>query len=407
MKAIDDPSAGSLSQPAYLDKLGRPPSPQHNEASNIVKCVGDEMVRSHPSMSNERNKREKIYEKNILQHQLPYPLHQTNHQLLGSQDQATGQTLSNVHNGIGKVMHGNVEFSSAEVQSVLQAPGLTPPLYASAAAYMASGNQFYSNTNPTALYAPQYNMGGYAIGSTFFPPYVAGYTSHSGLPMHIGSGQSFSGQTAAVSTGESGRLLGDMQAFNKFYSNQGLVVHPFQDPLQIHYFQQPLEDAYGHPAQYGRLQPMSIVGGQFDSYASQKDPNLPSYIADKKFQSTPSGSQSVFSPRRVETASNSYYGSAAGIGFVPQFPVSPLGSPVLPGSPIGGAPLSGRRNDHRFSQASVRSAGVYSSWQGQRGSDGFNDPKKHSFLEELRASNARKIDLSDITGRIVEFRYCS
>lgn len=403
LKAIDGPSAVSLPKPSYLDKLGKSPSPQQNEAGNKDKCVRDDVLRSHPSMSNERDKQEeKVYEKNILQ---PYP-QQSHYQVQGFQDHGPGQSLSNAQNGIGRVLHGHVNFSSAEVQSVLQTTGLTPPLYATAAAYMASGNQFYSNYNPTAVYAQQYSMGGYPIGSTFIPPYVAGYPSHAGLPMHYdaSSRQSFSGQTAGVSTGESNQQVGDMQVFNKFYTNQGLVMHPsFHDPLQMQYFQHPLEDAYSHQAPYGRAQPVNMVGGQFDSYASQKDPNLPSYVGDKKFQCAPNGNPGVFSPRRMGMPSSNYYGSPTGIGFMPQYVGSPLGSPVVPGSPIGGASPSGRRNDFRFPQASVRSASEYSGWQSQRGSESFNDPKKHSFLEELRASNARKIELSDITGRIVEF----
>lgn len=405
LKVVDGPSAGSLPKSSYLEKLGKSPSPQRNESGYKDKSVRDDGLRSHPSMSNERDKQEeKVYEKRI---QHPYP-QQAHYQVQGYQDHGPGQSLSNVHNGIGKIMHGHVNFSSGDVPSVLQTTGLAPPLYASAAAYMASGNQFYSNYNPTAVYAQQYSMGGYPMSSTFISPYVAGYPSHAGLPMHYdaSSRQSFSGQTTGVSTGESNQQVGDMQVFNKFYGNQGLVMHPsFHDPLQMQYFQHPLEDAYSHQAPYGRAQPVNMVGGQFDSYGSQKDPNLPSYIGDKKFQYAPSDSPGVFSPRRVGMASSNYYGSPTGIGIMPPFLGSPLGSPVVPGSPIGGSTPLGRRSDFRFPQTSVRSASEYSSWQGQRGSESFNDPKKHSFLEELRASNAHKIELSDITGRIVEFRY--
>ncbi|RVX03745.1 Pumilio-like 5 [Vitis vinifera] len=87
-----------------------------------------------------------------------------------------------------------------------------------------------------------------------------------------------------------------------------------------------------------------------------------------------------------------------------QFPASPLSSPILPGSPVGGTNHPGRRNEMRFPQGPIRNVGVYSGWQGQRGADNFEDPKKHSFLEELKSNNARKFELSDIAGRTVEFR---
>ncbi|KAM3742527.1 hypothetical protein ACB098_07G074700 [Castanea mollissima] len=57
----------------------------------------------------------------------------------------------------------------------------------------------------------------------------------------------------------------------------------------------------------------------------------------------------------------------------------------------------------RFPQGSVRNARVYSGWQGQRGLYSLEEPKRHSFLEELKSSNARKFELSHIAGRIVEF----
>lgn len=89
---------------------------------------------------------------------------------------------------------------------------------------------------------------------------------------------------------------------------------------------------------------------------------------------------------------------------MPQFRSSPLGSPVLPDSPVGGPNSLGKRYDVGFSQNSAKNVNSYPRWQGQRGADGINDHRKHSFLEELKASSARRIDLSDIVGRIVEFR---
>lgn len=403
LKAIDDSSTTSLPKTSYLDNLERSPSTPKDDRSKD-QCLEVEVMRGHPSALNDRNKQEnKFYEKNILQQQLPFSQQRCHFQFQASQDQVAGQAVNNMSNVREKVPQSHFNFSY-ETQPVLQSPGFTPPLYATAAAYMASGNQYYSNLSPTALYAPQYSMAGYALGSGFIPPFVAGYPSHTSLPMHFetSSAQSFSDQSTGVSTGESTLQVGDLQQYNKFYGHQGLVVHPpFPDPFHVQYFHPPLEDAY--PAPYGRPSSMNMIGGQFDSYASQKNPNLPAYVGDRKFQPSPSGSMSILSPRKIGTPGSNYYGSPTGLSFMPQFPGSPLGSPVLPGSPVGGTNPSGRRNDLRYSQASVRNTGVYAGWQGQRGSDGFSDPKKHTFLEELKSGNARKIDLSDVAGRIVEF----
>ncbi|KAM3744597.1 hypothetical protein ACB098_06G064700 [Castanea mollissima] len=103
-------------------------------------------------------------------------------------------------------------------------------------------------------------------------------------------------------------------------------------------------------------------------------------------------------------ATNSGYLRSPNLGIMTQFPASPLSSPLLPSSPVGGMNHPGRRNEMRFPQGSVRNAGVYSGWQGQRGLYSLEEPKRHSFLKELKSSNARKFELSDIAGRIVEFR---
>ncbi|CAH9130113.1 unnamed protein product [Cuscuta epithymum] len=242
-----------------------------------------------------------------------------------------------------------------------EASGLTP-LYATAAAYMASGSSLYANLNTSGLYSPQYSMAGYAMGSPFLPPY---YSHNNSLPIQFDAipGQNVSSQTRDVPQ------LG----------HHGLMMHPSLPdhfgPFQMQYFQQhPVEDAFS-------------------------DPSIPSYFSDQKFlPHHHSASMGTANQRKMGSTNNSYYGSPTAVGYVPQFPVSPLGSP---GSPIGGVYPFGRRNEIRLSQGSSKNVGVYPGWQVQR--DNLNEPKKHSFLDELKANNARKIDISDIAGRIAEF----
>lgn len=389
--AANNPSILSFGETSYLEKLGKPCSRENlkETGGGTVSDVSKKplMVESkEDGSSSDQNER-------VPQHP---------HSQRGLQVQIPVQGVNEMRNSLEKGQ-SHSRFSSAEVQTVPQASGLAPPLYATAAAYMAPGSPYYANMNSSGLYSPQYSMGGYAVGSAFLPPYMPGYPSHNSIPMQfdVNPGQSISGQTAGLSAQDI-QQLGDFQHVNKFYGQHGLMMHPsFPDHFQMQYFQHPVEDAFNAPGQYVRF-PSSLVGSQADPYASQKvDPTLASYFGDQKFhQPHHNGSLSTPSPRKMGVSNNSYYGSPT---FMPQFPASPLGSPVLPGSPIGGAYPFGRRSEARFSQGTSRNIGVYSGWQGQRGSDNFNEPKKHSFLDELKANNARKIDLSDIAGRIVEF----
>ncbi|KAL2462535.1 Pumilio-like protein 5 [Forsythia ovata] len=383
--AIKGPSVNSIPK---LDALGASPSALKSDVTGKNIGSGNVFLKVEQSRSKPED-----YEKNVTKQPNAY-LQQHN---------GSSRGAYNVQNDTEKVSLGHVQFSSAEIQP-LHTPGPTPPLYATAAASMGPGNPFYPNLNASGLYAPQYS--GYALGSAFLPPFVAGYPTHSGLPMHFNanSGQSYGGQNAVVLTGESIPKGSNMQNIDKFYGQHGLMMRPsFPNPLPIQYFQHPVEDAYGAPGQFGRVPSLGVVRGQADSFASPKDTTIASYIGDQNFLSKQNANLSFPSPRNMGIAGSSYFGSPTGLGFMPQFPASPLGSPVLPGSPVGGANISGRKNDNGVFQGSVRNSGGYAGWVGQKRSDSFNNPRKHSFLEELKAGSARRIDLSEIKGCISEF----
>ncbi|XP_019193571.1 PREDICTED: pumilio homolog 5 isoform X3 [Ipomoea nil] len=396
----------SFGETSYLETLGNPCSRENNKETGGDRRSRSELggggtgsdVSKKPAMVESKDDGSSS-DQNEPVPQHPHSHRNTGYQVSGLQVQIPVHGMNEMRNGLEK---GRPRFSSVEVQTVPQASGLTPPLYAAATtAYMSPGSPYYTNVNSPGLYSPQYSMGGYALGSAFLPPYMPGYPSHNSIPMQfdVNPGQSISGQTATRDI----QQMGDFQHVNKFYGHHGLMMHPsLPDHFQMQYFQHPVDDSFNAPGQYVRF-PSSLVGGPADPYATQKDPTVASYFGDQKFQPHHNGSLSTPSPRKMGVSNNSYYGSPTALGFMPQFPASPLGSPVLPGSPIGGAFPFGRRSEARCSQGSSRNVGVYSGWQGQRGSDNFNEPKKHSFLDELKANNARKIDLSDIAGRIVEF----
>ncbi|KAI3455743.1 hypothetical protein Pfo_012406 [Paulownia fortunei] len=394
-----DISPGSTA--AKDDTPGRSLPPQKDEVTSKDAFFTSDFVSGGPigsdaskrlhKVEDDQDKQELGFDEQNEHHlQSIYSQHAAGYHVPGSQVQGTGQ-------------RAHVKITSVEMHPLLHAPGVPPPLYATTSAYMAPGNSFYANYSASGLY-PQYC--GYAMGSSFLPPYMAGYPPHTGFPLHFNtnSGQSFSGQSAGIPTGESVSKGSIMQNLDRFYGQHGLTMHPtFPDPLSLQYFQQTLQDPYGVPVQYSHLPSPGMISNQVDSFALRNDPTTAAYTGDQKFQLPPSGSVSIPSARKMGVPSSSYLCSPTGLGFVSQFPASPLGSPVLPESPVGSASSLGRRYDIGFSQSSARNVGGYARWQGQRGIDGINDHRKHSFLEELKASSARRIDLSDIVGRIIEF----
>ncbi|XP_009135675.1 pumilio homolog 5 isoform X2 [Brassica rapa] len=143
------------------------------------------------------------------------------------------------------------------------------------------------------------------------------------------------------------------------------------DPFQWQYYQQPQADTYS-----------------------------PSFQSSSELHSNPlSPSYGLQSPRHM----GNYFAVPPGVRVMPQYQGSPLNSPVMPSSPVGGGMMGqfGRRSETRYhQQGTSRSTWIYpGGWQGGN----VDDYKRHSFLDELKSPNARKLELSDITGRVVEF----
>ena len=53
--------------------------------------------------------------------------------------------MNHSYNDMEKLPHALSKFPSVEVQSMMQSPRLTPPQYATAATYIASGSPYYPN----------------------------------------------------------------------------------------------------------------------------------------------------------------------------------------------------------------------------------------------------------------------
>ncbi|KAL6134847.1 hypothetical protein ACLB2K_067075 [Fragaria x ananassa] len=340
--SIEDSGEGSNRSIGGAHGLDLSPTRSRNIASNI-------------DVNSNKQHEKNSYGTAVLQHHLstqqgmPY-------QLQAVQDQVVSQGMNHWQSRMDP--HGYPKFSSIELQPSLQSPGFTPPLYATTAGYMTSGNAFYPNFQPSSIYPAQYGVSGYAVGSTMIPPYMAAYPSHGSFPPPFDAtlGQSLHGRAAGVSTGERSPHEGDLHHLSKFYGQHGPMLLPsFLDPL-----------------------------------------------SDQKFLSPTNGSLSIPNLRKMGVNGSGYYGSPSSMGGM-TFPASPLGSPVPPSSPAGRTHHHGRQNESMYPQGSIRNGGLYSGWQGQRSFNNFEDSKRHSFLEELKSSNAHKFELSDIAGRIAEF----
>ncbi|KAA8535740.1 hypothetical protein F0562_030758 [Nyssa sinensis] len=408
--------------PAMPQVFGRHPNPinVHLEDEVLTSGVSDSDV-THiesemkavnisglPNLENHKDQKAQHHSRqnNMMQLQARQPQSHI-FDVQGSKPQVISQGMDHSYIGMNPFLHGPSNFSSAEVQPILQSSGFTPPLYATAAAYMSSSNLFYPNLQSSGYFSSQYGVGGYALNTTAVPPYVAGYPPHSAVPVAFdgGAGPSFSVRTSGVSSGGVNTHGVDMQHLNKFYGQLGYAVQPsFTDPLHMQYFQQPFGDPYSVSGQCNPFAPRdTAIGNQVRALDLQRGANLAACSTDQKLQHQGGGTLNNLNPRRGGVISPYYFGSPTNTGILMQFATSPVASPVLPGSPVGGASFPGGRNEVRFPPSSGRSAGIYSGWQGQRGFESSNDVNTYSFLEELRSGKGRRFELIDIAGHIVEF----
>lgn len=345
------------------------------------------------------------YQNILLQHQA-HQQRSNSIQFQNAKPQMNSQGVNGAFIGSDQFLHASSKFS-AEIQPMLQSSGFTPPLYATAAAYLTSPNPFYPNVQAPGLYSPQYGFGGYPLNSSFFPPFVSGYPPHDPIPFVFDgtAGQNFNGQLPGVSNGGNVVHGVDMQYFNKFQGQVGFGAQPsFTDHLYMQYYQQPFGQASNMP---GHIDPSALRGGvagnQNITLGLQKGSDISASSDERKLYHQGSGLSNQ-NAGRVGTMSPQYYGNQPNLSIMMQYPSSTLANPVLPGSPVGGTTLPVGRNEMRYPSGTSRYTGLYSGWQGQRGFESFSDPKICNFLEELKSGKGRRFELSDIAGHIVEFR---
>ncbi|KAL2928868.1 Pumilio-like protein 5 [Bienertia sinuspersici] len=360
------------------------------EVANLQTGIKALKISSSSNLENHggRVERQNNFQTSLLQHQMPqsgsFPYQ-------GSMPHIVSQGTSNSYAVANQFFHGG-KFPSTEVQPVLHSSGFTPPLYATAAAtYMHSPSPYYAGVQPPQMiYPSQYGMGGYPYNAGILPPFMAGYPSHSAVPLAFDGASAGSDVNTQISGSWGSNSQGvDLQHLNKFYGQLGFA-QPFTDPrLQ---FQQSFGELYNVP---GHIDPLAlrggVVGNQVSAFNSQTGPDFSSFPPDHRPQHQGSGGSINVNQRRGQYMGSDFAGSSANMGFFMPAPNSSLASPVLPGSPIGASSLHGGRNDVS-SPNSGRNGSFYAGWQGQRGFENLNYQKPYSFLEELKSGKGRSVD---------------
>lgn len=347
-----------------------------------------------------RQKQEQYCDRNKLNQSFT---HGYTYEVPGAGSQVVSQGMNHSQSYLGMLAYSHSQFSSLGMQSLMPSPGLTGPLYATPSPFMTSGNPLYPNFQPSGLLSPQYSLGGYALSPTSVLPYIDGYSSQGDLPLPFeAAGRADLNGHATCVLSEGVPQACDPQNRNKIYGQYGLSLQPsYSNPFNMQYYPHSFGDAYPAAIQQNQLASRTPTEAQVTSLVSQQDSAVPAYLNYLKSQSPLHGSLTIPSSKSMGISGNSQFGDSS-MGVTTQFRALSLGSPILPSSPRGGAyPLSGQ-NKKIMPNFSSRDAGFSS---GQRGNRNFDDPKKQSFLEELKSISSGKFELSDIAGRIVEFRY--
>ncbi|CAL9088057.1 unnamed protein product [Musa textilis] len=333
-----------------------------------------------------------------------YTTSSSSHAQIG-QSQIIAQGVTHSQNTGDHVSHGQPKLPSVEMQPLLQSAGTVPSLYVPGAGY---GAPYYHNLQFPSVLPLQFGIGGYTLNPSLVSPLVTAYPPHhSAMPMPFDNvvGPNFSARASGISSGGNAVAGVDMQQLYKMYGQLGLAIQPpFPDPLCMPFYQHYSTDALAAAGQYdSKISRGSAVGSPAGTYDLQKGPGSSAYLPEQRPQVMGVGGVNTLNAIKGVTISPGYYGNPPNMGLLMQFPGSPLASPVSQGSPVARTSFSGRKNDNtKFPFSSERITGS-SGCSIQRGGEKVDDPISYSFLEELKSNKARRYDLSDIGGRIVEF----
>ncbi|KAG2585052.1 hypothetical protein PVAP13_6KG357100 [Panicum virgatum] len=290
--------------------------------------------------------------------------------------------------------HTQLKLPAGDMQQFLPQLGMTSPFFTP----NSFGSPYYQNLHPANAFPTSIGTGGYPVTGSVLPPFMASYAPQGSLatPLDSPMTPSFSGRPSGFpSTGNPIGGTDFMQSY-KMYGQLGVGMQPsIPDPNFIHFFQHPSLLQYTGGNQYNTMGPrFTVAGNPAESFDPQKMMPQTAYPSDQTLQL----------PRGFPNSPTSRRGVVPNYqAMSPYIPMSYPTSPVFQGQTLPGALPPGRRNDSVGFQSPTRNITANSGTQGQPQRQKFDEPKACSFLEELKSNRARRVELSDITGRIVEY----
>ncbi|ONM03074.1 Pumilio homolog 5 [Zea mays] len=294
----------------------------------------------------------------------------------------------------------HAQLKLPDIHQNLPQPSMTTPFYTP----NSFGNPYYQNLHPANAFPTSIGTGGYAVSGSILPPFMAGYAPQGPLatPLDSSMTPSFSGRPSGFLP--AGNLTGgtDFMQSCKVYGQFEPGMQPsIPDPNFIHFFQHPSLFQYTGGNQYNTMGPrFTVVGNLAESFDSQNTiPQAASaYPSDQRLPLPITGFPNSPTARRGGTVPN-YQGISSYIGVPMTYPTSP----VFQGQTLPGVLPPVRRNDSAGFLPPSRNITGSPGIQGQRARQKFDESKTCSFLEELKSNRARMVELSDITGRVVEY----
>uniref|UniRef100_A0ACD5ZV50 Uncharacterized protein n=1 Tax=Avena sativa TaxID=4498 RepID=A0ACD5ZV50_AVESA len=299
---------------------------------------------------------------------------------------------------VDNLSHTQLKLPTGNMQQLLPQPGMTAPFYTP----NSFGSPYYQSLHPASVLPTPYGTAGYSLGGSGLPPFMTSYSPQSSVatPLDSTINPSFSGRPSGFPS--AGNLTAGTEFVQpyKMYGQLGYAMQPpIPDPNFFPFFQHPSFPQYVSGNQYNMLAPRgSVFGNVADNFDPQKLFPQAQYPSDQRLELPKTGiSNSPTAP--IGGTVPNYHGISPYVGVPLTYPTSP----VFQGQPFSGISPSGRRNDSARFQSASRDMTAISGIHGQRERGKFDNPKACTFLEELKSNRARRVELSDITGRIVEF----
>lgn len=286
-----------------------------------------------------------------------------------------------------------------------QSASITPNLYAAtSAAAMSNGdcsNGQYQSPHISNVCTPNFGLSGYPINPMILQPMMASFAAPGTLAptfdnIAAAAGMDSRSTPGSLSGGTSGGNI-DLQNLYRLSGQMGAGIQmPIMDPISMQQLQRTAE--YAARMATG-LNDHSIsrnyMGGSYLDFLELQKAYLTALLAQQQSQ------YGVPYLGKGGNASPGCYVSPS-FGFAMPYPGSPIGSPVLPGSPMASTSSPIRHNERNPRYSSGSKSSSVGGWQSENGGD-IEERYGSSLLEEFKNNKNRCFELSDIAGHVFEF----